>query len=719
MRTVVYILGFIFPLMLFSQEEKVFVISDSTLANSWSTLGENWRYQKGDNKAWAAPDFDDSSWNEFSYFNLNMPDGENAIANRGEIAWFRKRIKADSSLTKTLVINIYQLGASEIYLDGKLIHQLGTIDSNPDKVVFNNPYQEILQFSLENGKEQVLAVRYVNAQYKFPIYTNTNGFIRIEASTLSNASSKDVLENNRIVFQRKFEKNYYITLGVAILLFIIFLSVYLFFPNEKINGYFTVSNLFLLLFIGGVIWSINNSGIEFWIVFFYDTCILISGLIVLFCLYKILEQPIDLVFKAICLLCIIAIACFFLYDPDIVAPAFALFVFIATIRIAIKSWNKKRVASVLFLSSNFVSLVFWALIVLYDVGLVRWSVSEFIPFTFMLGPIMLAIYLGYAFGRRSQELRLNLERIQKLSKEKESILFKQKENLEHQVSERTASLNTTLQDLKATQSQLIQSEKMASLGELTAGIAHEIQNPLNFVNNFSEVSNELLEEMNEELNKGDIDEAKAISTDIKLNLEKITHHGKRADAIVKGMLQHSRKGSAEKEPTDLNKLADEYLRLAYHGLRAKDKSFNAILETDFDTNLGLVNVMPQDMGRVVLNLITNAFYAVNEKKSAEVHAERSQSTKAEKEYTPTVSVRTKKEGEAVLIIVKDNGNGIPEHVVDKIFQPFFTTKPTGQGTGLGLSMSYDIVTQGHGGELKVEAQEGVGTSFIVQIPIKN
>ena len=268
-------------------------------------------------------------------------------------------------------------------------------------------------------------------------------------------------------------------------------------------------------------------------------------------------------------------------------------------------------------------------------------------------------------------------------------------------------LEKTLSDLQATQKQLIQSEKMASLGELTAGIAHEIQNPLNFVNNFSEVSNELIDEIDEEIAKGDMEEVKALLNDVKQNLEKINHHGKRADAIVKGMLQHSRKSTAEKEPTDINKLAEEYLRLAYHGLRAKDKSFNATLETDFDASIGKVNVIPQDMGRVILNLITNAFYATNEQKK----------TLEDPAYKPTVLISTKKENTQLLISVKDNGNGIPKHVVDKIFQPFFTTKPTGQGTGLGLSMSYDIITKGHGGELTVETKESEGTIFTIKIPI--
>ncbi|MEP7164664.1 MAG: ATP-binding protein [Ferruginibacter sp.] len=267
-------------------------------------------------------------------------------------------------------------------------------------------------------------------------------------------------------------------------------------------------------------------------------------------------------------------------------------------------------------------------------------------------------------------------------------------------------LEKTLTDLKSTQGQLIQSEKMASLGELTAGIAHEIQNPLNFVNNFSEVSKELLDEMKTELDNGNIEDAKEIMADVIQNLEKINHHGKRADGIVKGMLQHSRSSSGQKEPTDINALADEYLRLSYHGLRAKDKSFNAKFETDLDPSIGKINIIPQDIGRVILNLLTNAFYVVNEKKQQNI-----------KGYEPTVTVKTKKINGKVEVRVSDNGNGIPQKVLDKIFQPFFTTKPTGQGTGLGLSLSYDIITKGHGGELKVETKEYEGTTFIIQLQV--
>ena len=263
-----------------------------------------------------------------------------------------------------------------------------------------------------------------------------------------------------------------------------------------------------------------------------------------------------------------------------------------------------------------------------------------------------------------------------------------------------------LSQLKSTQMQLIQREKMASLGELIAGIAHEIQNPLNFVNNFSEVSIELLQELKEEEQAGNKEDVIALANDLAQNLQKINHHGSRADSIVKGMLEHSRIGMGEKELTDINNLADEFLKLSYHGLRAKDKSFNAELITKFNEHLPKLNVTPQDLGRVLLNLFNNAFYAVKEKKKL-----------ASADYKPEVTVVTAVENNQLLIIVKDNGNGIPQNIRDKIMQPFFTTKPTGEGTGLGLSLSYDIVVKGHGGNIVVNTQENGFTKFTISLPM--
>lgn len=339
--------------------------------------------------------------------------------------------------------------------------------------------------------------------------------------------------------------------------------------------------------------------------------------------------------------------------------------------------------------------------------------------------------LAILFSQYRQNKTAEKERIKRQKEdEMNRAIAIRKVELEDLVAERTAELTQqkeeiehTLDELRSTQAQLIQSEKMASLGELTAGIAHEIQNPLNFVNNFSEISNELVDEMKEEMANGNWKPALEIADDIKQNLEKISHHGKRAEAIVKGMLQHSRSSNGVKEPTDINALADEYLRLAYHGLRAKNKSFNATMKTDFDESIGKIKVIPQDIGRVILNLITNAFYAVNEKKKNSPITPEGGIENTRNDYEPTVTVKTSfipptgGQRGAALISVRDNGNGIPQNIIDKIFQPFFTTKPTGQGTGLGLSLSYEIVTKGHGGELKVETKEGEGSVFTILLPL--
>jgi len=319
------------------------------------------------------------------------------------------------------------------------------------------------------------------------------------------------------------------------------------------------------------------------------------------------------------------------------------------------------------------------------------------------------LYIGLAilFATLLFFLYFSFKNIRKKRKEL-ALLNSQLNQKSTSLEDTNDTLTNTISNLKSTQTQLIHAEKMASLGELTAGIAHEIQNPLNFVNNFSEVSMELLQEMIAEIEDGDPEEVKAIANDVIKNLDKINHHGQRADGIVKGMLQHSRASSDKKEPTNINALADEYLRLAYHGLRAKDKAFNSELVTDFDKKVVTVDVIPQDIGRVILNLLTNAFYAVNEKKKLGV-----------KDFKPMVSISTKLKKERIQIVVSDNGDGIPEHVMEKIFQPFFTTKPTGQGTGLGLSMSYDIITKGHNGNLSVTTEEGHGTTFSIEIPIKN
>jgi two-component system, NtrC family, sensor kinase len=359
------------------------------------------------------------------------------------------------------------------------------------------------------------------------------------------------------------------------------------------------------------------------------------------------------------------------------------------------------------------------------------NVASFFAFFWMI-----SMYITY----RKQKKALEKEKLVAEEKEKElQITEALKAKLEVEVAERTSDLRQqkeelekALVELKAAQAQLIQSEKMASLGELTAGIAHEIQNPLNFVTNFSEVSNELIQEIldlrskkqKSEENSEDEVEVDEILGDIKQNLEKIHHHGKRADSIVKGMLEHSRNNSGEKVPTDINALADEYLKLSYHGYRSKDKTFNSDFKSDLDPTLPLVNIVPQDLGRVLLNLINNAFYACHERSKKEIIGSEGDISdpdiykgKGPKPFSPLVKVSTKNQGKKIEIRVSDNGSGIPEEIKEKIFQPFFTTKPTGLGTGLGLSLAYDIV-KAHGGEISLHSKEGKGTEFIISLPVQ-
>ncbi|MBN7814609.1 histidine kinase [Algoriphagus sp. YJ13C] len=357
--------------------------------------------------------------------------------------------------------------------------------------------------------------------------------------------------------------------------------------------------------------------------------------------------------------------------------------------------RKRKIKGVGFITFGFIGMVLFLIIPLVFESIIDINIYDFTPPIFWdisfltILPLSMTFLIAYKMGKMYT-------------------------SLEDMVESRTEALEISLNELKSTQAQLIQSEKMASLGELTAGIAHEIQNPLNFVNNFSEVNRELISELKEEIEKGDLEEVKLIATDIEANEEKINLHGKRADAIVKGMLEHSKRGSGQKELTNLNALAEEFLRLSYQSFLAKEPEFKCELKTDLASDLPQVSVIPQDIGKVLLNLINNAFYAVNEKANS-----------TPKDYKPEVTVKTTKtksplgdsrlpDGQVgVEISVQDNGSGIPDSIKEKIFQPFFTTKPTGSGTGLGLSLSYDII-KAHGGELKVESEERKGTIFIIQ-----
>ena len=403
-------------------------------------------------------------------------------------------------------------------------------------------------------------------------------------------------------------------------------------------------------------------------------------------------------------------AIFFVYPNGwLIATFYQFALTFNLIRVAILSRKKNKLDSIVIGLGSLVTSISFMLFIYVRTFNIGDLVTALPPYRMVLYliyalalPVAISIFIAKEFANIALNLKKKLVENEALALEKQQILSTQNETLEKQVESRTA-------ELKAAQNQLIQKEKLASMGELTAGIAHEIQNPLNFVNNFSELSVDLVKDLKEEIEKPaqDKEYIGELFDDLSQNQEKINHHGKRASNIVKGMLEHSRASTGVKELTDINKLADEYLRLSYHGLRAKDKDFNATMETDFQDPLSKIEVIPQDIGRVLLNLINNAFYAVHEKMK--------QNT--EGGYLPTVTVTTQQLDNQIIIKVKDNGIGMPESVKTKVFQPFFTTKPTGQGTGLGLSLAYDIVTKGHGGELKVESKEDKFTEFIIKLPL--
>jgi signal transduction histidine kinase len=501
---------------------------------------------------------------------------------------------------------------------------------------------------------------------------------------------------------------------VAIILTLLYLSFFIFFPAQRTNLYFSLSNFFFVAFLLLQITRFEYHGPTFMLSEAEITSGVTYVLLQLYCTYRIFEQKVGFVYFSLFAIAVLGIPVAFLFDAYIYEQALALLIVVEMFRISILSLRKNKTAASIILVGMIFEAIFWLFYLLSSLGIfIIPGIDLYQPFALMIVPLSLAIYLGYAFGVTSQSLRQKLAEVEQLSSEKQEILLAQNETLEKQVNERTAALNQSLHDLKSTQTQLIQSEKMASLGELTAGIAHEIQNPLNFVNNFSEVSIELLEELKDEAGAGNKDDVIAIAGDLIQNLQKINHHGKRADSIVKGMLEHSRIGTGERQPTDINTLIDEFLKLSYHGLRAKDKSFNADISTHFAANLPEVNIVQQDMGRVLLNLFNNAFYAVNQKQKT-----------AGANYKSTVIVTTTLQHQpggggvkSILVIVKDNGNGIPAAIKDKIMQPFFTTKPTGEGTGLGLSLSYDIVVKGHGGNIVVNTKEGEGATFTITLPI--
>ena len=669
---------------------------------------DGWIFKPGNDTAWADTNLKTGDWKKLkpADFTEKMRDEKGKLE-----GWFRLKIKLDNSLQDSLLgigLTSDVWAASDVYINGKLFHSFGNtgLNSKPFKE-YNAKNKLPILFPVNTNREYLIAIHFSDKINQYDFYkklrSNYSYLISITSPHYANQYYQNTLQDANI------------NLGVSIFLLVLallFWSIYFQNKEEKhlLAIALTVSFLLLSWFKASMFFD-HSFILGKFFDFIETSSFILYFSIVPFTVGIILNKRISKlhwIFASIVL--IVASICNYVdfYTSSLILILIGISGMIATYYIisARKAIKGARWAVVIGIIINLIYTLFYFLLQLAQTYISETFNIISLVFVLTIFPIGLLVYVSMWFKETRKAVEENAEKILQITEEKKELLESQNIILEKQVSERTRELNLSLENLKATQSQLIQSEKMASLGELTSGIAHEIQNPLNFVNNFSEVNKELLVEMKDEIKKGNLEGVSAIADDVISNEEKINHHGKRADAIVKGMLQHSRStNNATKEPTDINALADEYLRLAYHGLGAKDKTFNATMKTDFDESIGNINIIPQDIGRVVLNLMTNAFYVVNEKSKQNIAG-----------YEPIVEVSTKKEGNKVLVSVKDNGNGIPLKVLDKIFQPFFTTKPTGQGTGLGLSLSYDIV-KAHGGDIKVNTKENEGTEFTIFLPV--
>jgi len=663
-----------------------------------------WIFNSGNKQDASSIDIDLGGWERLSPSQITNDMADSSGKFEG---WFRLQFTIDSAFAKLpLYLDKEDHAAEDIYINGKLFRQFG--EKGNDRDSFKEHIQDFeirTPIFLEPDTTYTLAIHYVD----YSTYWGVAKWLPLGSTRFVTNDYFDYM--SFIGYRHLFD------LLSSFIFFILFWLLYFLIKEESELLFIALFSTIMLLenistaFYGG-------DSLYFTIPSHYMIILAYCGFYLelcfyLFCVlfaYKIYygKVPKWLIWGSL----IIPLFFFFATNDigDFLYFIFKISIGIFLIYLSIKSKNKVLSARILLYCLTLTYVITLVGLFVRQSSLTDdFSLRLIMVHSDTIGKAILFLgmlaFVAYRMKEKNEDMRQNAMELVNVEAEKSALITSQNEKLELKVKERTSELNQSLEELKATQSQLIQSEKMASLGELTAGIAHEIQNPLNFVNNFSEVNKELLDELEEEIDNGNYDEVKALAKDVSANEEKIIFHGKRADGIVKGMLQHSRSSTGQKEITDINTLSDEYLRLAYHGLRAKDKSFNATLNTDFDDSIGKLNIVAQDMGRVILNLITNAFYVVKKKKEENP-----------KGYNPTVSVSTEKQDNMVLIKVSDNGDGVPKEVLDKIFQPFFTTKPSGEGTGLGLSLSYDIV-KAHGGELTVDTKQGEGTTFTIALPV--
>lgn len=712
-RVTIIIYLFICEINFCFAQDTVIMISPDMYDSNFEQISisamNGWIFKDGNDTARAKKDINLTGWERLNPSELSA---KYADKNGKVECWFRIKIKLDTAFKyDNFGFRMSAWAATDLYVDGNLIMTSGNTGKDGTSFRENKPFGKYpVPVTLKPGNEYTIALHFVDFIDPFQ-----PALLKSENIGLQNLLSITGPKYNEDFLHFVRDITFYNTIwiSVCLLLTLLFWLLAIQNPAEKnlrlialCTTFFAMSAICTTLRYNFGInyfeWSLYVYGFNLFNVLLLIMMMLILSNIFMGNISKRLKIFVVLFFITGLVSNFLTLSLSRIFWTILICSFISVsFYYIAS------SWKKLKgsqwaVVAGVFLSSIWAFIYFFAVAMNNEQNLT--VIFLFVTGIYLSFPLSLLVYVAMRLKEVITEVRENSRQIVKMSEEKKEQALNQQKILEEEVHRQTAEIRTTLEHLKSTQAQLIQSEKMASLGELTAGIAHEIQNPLNFVNNFSEVNIELISELKDEIGKGNTEEMEALTDDIKENEQKINHHGKRADMIVKGMLQHSRSSSGVKEPTNINALAEEYLRLAYHGLRAKDKSFNATMKTDFDERIGNINVVPQDIGRVILNLITNAFYAVDEKKKQNLNG-----------YEPLVSVSTKKSEGKVEIKVADNGNGIPQKIMDKIFQPFFTTKPAGQGTGLGLSMSYDIV-KAHSGKLKVETKEGEGSEFVIELP---
>lgn len=708
------------------------IITIDSLPAEGLLLNKGWKWNAGDNPEWANPEFDDSKWIEVSPSQdlSNIPQ----LTQKG-IGWFRATLEFSPLVAQKLTtLHISQSLASEIYINGLLAKKIGVVSSTPDSVKAVNASRSAvigIPYSVSYPFVQI-SIRVAYEQHSF---YNRVGFSR-------NYGMRAIItetDNANAVRDKIRYQIYYgwFQVGVSFILTFLHLAFFFLYPTQRANLYFSITTFFLG--IAFLCIPLTLSYLDYLFSYFLAELIQtisfpVAYIFLVRAIYEIYHQKTGVLYWLIVAFGVVVVI--LLFTPYSLGSTLAelgteFLMTTEVIRVTALALRRRQPGARLIMIGMGISLImftiFYAQLVLghYDAeevaGIFAYQAAV------LCVPMSISLYLAINFSIINRDLINKLQENNALTQrnlaqelEKQHLLAVQNELLESQVKERTAQLEQSLEELKSTQNQLVQREKMASLGELTAGIAHEIQNPLNFVNNFSELSIELIEELQQEalIGQGSLSTLGAeLLADITQNLGKINLHGNRASSIVKSMLEHSRTSLGTVELTDVNALIDEYLLLSFHSFRAKDKNgsttrFNATMLKDFDQNVGKIKLVAQDFGRVVLNLFNNAFYAVNAAVATK-----------DKDFMPTVSVSTRKiaasggGGEQVEIRIKDNGTGIPEAIAAKVFQPFFTTKPPGQGTGLGLSLSYDIVTKGHNGTLELTTKENQGTEFIITIPV--